>query len=87
MSTYTDENTNGYKIRTFEKGVLDNELIWHRDKKTRIVEILESKGWKFQFDNELPIDLTPGTIINIPKDKIHRVIKGSSKLVIKIKEI
>ena len=87
MSTYTDENTNGYKIRTFEKEVLDKELIWHRDQNTRIVEVLESEGWKFQFDDELPIDLFPGTIIEIPKEKIHRVIKGSSNLVIKIKEI
>jgi len=87
MSTYTDENNEGCKIRTFEETVQDQELIWHKDENERIVEVLESKGWQFQFDNELPIGLQRGTIITIPKEKIHRVIKGSGKLVIKIKEI
>ena len=86
MSTYTDENTNGYKIRTFDKDVLDNELIWHRDLKDRMVEVINGYGWKFQFDNELPLDLKPGDILYIKKDRIHRVIKGYSDLTIKIKE-
>tara|TARA_B100000424_G_scaffold271589_1_gene275065 strand:+ start:3122 stop:3385 length:264 start_codon:yes stop_codon:yes gene_type:complete len=87
MNPYTDENNTGYKIRTFEKDVPEEELIWHTDERTRVVEVLESKGWQFQFDDELPFGLQRGTIINIPKGKIHRIIKGNSNLVIKIKEI
>ena len=86
MSTYTDENTNGYKIRTFDKDVTDNELIWHRDQNDRMVEVVNGYGWKFQFDNELPLDLKPGDILYIKKDRIHRVIKGYSDLTLKIKE-
>ena len=86
MSTYTDENTNGYKIRTFDKDVPDNELIWHRDQNDRMVEVVNGYVWKFQFDNELPLDLKPGDILYIKKDRIHRVIKGYSDLTLKIKE-
>ena len=86
MRTYTDENISGYKIRTFDKDVPDKELIWHRDQNDRMVEVLGGDGWKFQFDNELPIDLKTGNILYIKKDRIHRVIKGNSNLTIKIKE-
>ena len=86
MSTYTDENTNGYKIRTIDKEVPDNELIWHRDQNDRMVEVVNGYGWKFQFDNELPLDLKPGDILYIKKDRIHRVIKCYSDLTLKIKE-
>ncbi len=87
MNLYTDEKNTGYKIRTFEKDVLEEDLIWHTDERTRLVEVIESKGWQFQFDDELPFGLQKGTIINIPKGKIHRIIKGDSNLIIKIKEI
>lgn len=87
MNPYTDENNTGYKIRTFEKDVHEEDLIWHTDERARVVEVVESKGWQFQFDDELPFGLQKGTIVNIPKGKIHRIIKGNSNLIIKIKEI
>ena len=86
MSTYTDENTNGYKIRTFDKDVPGKELIWHRDQRDRMVEVLGGDGWKFQFDNELPIKLKANHPIHIDKDRIHRLIKGSGDLILHIKE-
>jgi len=87
MNTYKDEINTGYKIRTFDKDVLEEELIWHTDEFDREVEVVESKGWQFQFDDELPFGLQKGTIIHIPQGKIHRIIKGNSNLIIKIKEI
>ena len=84
---YIDQNETGYRIRTFNKEVKEEELIWHTDERSRVVEVIESKGWQFQFDDELPFGLQKGTIINIPKGKIHRIIKGDSDLIIKIKEI
>ncbi len=38
MNPYTDEKNTGYKIRTFEKDVLEEDLIWHTDERTRLVE-------------------------------------------------
>ncbi len=63
------------------------ELVWHRDRNDRIVEILESDGWYFQFEDQLPTEMKKGDVLNIPKESYHRIIKGSNDLVVKIYEI
>ena len=82
MNPYTDENT----TRTFSKDVDPMSLIWHTDQEDRTVTVLEGKGWQFQRDNELPLELKEGVNIFIPKGKIHRVIKGQTDLKLKIKK-
>jgi quercetin dioxygenase-like cupin family protein len=47
-------------------------------------KILEGKGWQFQRDNELPLELKIGDSIFIPRHQVHRVIKGETDLKIKI---
>ena len=71
-------------IRTFSKDVDEMDLIWHRDDEDREIEILEGKGWQFQRDNELPLELKEGDRIFIPRHQVHRVIKGETYLKIKI---
>ena len=73
-------------IREFAHDVDLHELVWHRDKKDRYVTILEGTGWKFQYDNMLPIALHKGQTIFIPKETFHRVLKGSDTLKIQITE-
>ncbi len=63
------------------------ELKWHFDETDREVIVMESKGWMFQMDNELPIFLKEGDKIFVPKGVYHRVLKGDGKLKVKIKEI
>ena len=82
MNPYTDENT----TRTFSKDVDEMSLIWHTDQEDRTVTVLEGKGWQFQRDNELPLVLSEGVRIFIPKGQIHRVIKGSTDLKLKIEK-
>lgn len=71
-------------IRTFSKDVDEMDLIWHRDDEDRNIEVLEGKGWFFQRDNELPLELKEGDRIFIPRHQVHRVIKGTTDLKIKI---
>jgi len=71
-------------IRTFSKGVDEMDLIWHRDDEDRNIEVLEGKGWFFQRDNELPLELKEGDRIFIPRHQVHRVIKGETDLKISI---
>ena len=52
----------------------------------RIVKIIQGGDWKFQSEDELPISLTDGMQIYIPKETFHRVIKGSRDLIILITE-
>ena len=60
--------------------------MWHRDLHSRYITILEGNGWKFQLDNQLPIELKENTTIYIPSMAWHKVIKGNSPLKIKIEE-
>ena len=80
MNPYTDENT----TRTFSKDVDKMSLIWHTDQEDRTITVLEGKGWQLQRDNELPLALNEGDNIFIPMGQIHRVIKGSTYLKLKI---
>ena len=74
-----------YVIRTFENSVLDNELVWHRDRDSRIVSVLNGSGGKLQHDDELPIQLNQGEEYYIPKMTYHRLIKGKDNLVVRIR--
>jgi hypothetical protein len=82
-----NENRNGNIIRrTFSKDVLDKELTWHRDHEDRIVIPINENDWYVQFDNELPKKLNIDEEFFIPKNTFHRVIKGSSDLMVEIIE-
>jgi quercetin dioxygenase-like cupin family protein len=79
-------NIDNSRLREFKINTDNSELVWHKDEKDRYVTILEGEGWQFQKDNELPSILQKGDIIFIPKETYHRIIKGSSNLLINIKE-
>ena len=80
MNPYTDKDN----IRKFSSNVDELDLVWHQDKEDRLVEVLEGKGWKFQRDNNVPVDMKIGDSIFIPEGEIHRIIKGTTNLKIKI---
>jgi hypothetical protein len=81
---FNQEKYEDHLIRIFSKDVEISELKWHADNENRKVTILESDGWLFQMDNELPIELKPGDVVNIPKGVYHRIKRGLSDLKIKI---
>ena len=77
----------GKLIRTFSPDVDSEELKWHQDLKDRKVTIIESGGWSFQMENELPNKLQNAKQIFIPKLVWHRVLKGDNRLVVEIEEV
>ena len=83
---YVDlETTDEYIIREFSQNIDPIELMWHRDDEDRVIEILEvGKGWKFQYDDDLPLELKPQDTICILRHQWHRIHKGDKKLKIKI---
>lgn len=74
-------------VRTFLPSVDSDELKWHRDAKDRKVRIIESGGWEFQTENELPVLLENEMTFFIPKMSWHRVIVGHDNLVVEIEEL
>lgn len=75
-------------IRTFSGETNEEELIWHRDKEDREVSVLQSDGWYFQLDEELPVLMRPGDVFRIPKETWHRVTRRSNDaLIVRIKKL
>lgn len=86
VKPYSETVKGKTRVRTFESSVDRQELVWHRDRHTRRVTVLEGSGWRFQFDDEVPQSFNTGTTLTIPKETYHRVIAGEGKLVIEIEE-
>lgn len=76
-----------YKIRRFKGDVNSEDLIWHRDKETRLVTVIKSVGWKFQFDEQLPFELEVGEKFEITRGVYHRIIKGTGDLILRIENL
>lgn len=77
----------GVVERTFAKDINRDDLVWHRDRGDRRLVVVESVGWQFQMDNQLPINLEPGQELLVPAGNWHRVIKGSSPLRVIINKV
>ena len=75
----------GSHVREFSSDVDSDELVWHRDKENRIIEIIENDGWLFQYDNELPFIMEDSFFI--PKNTFHRIIKGNGNLVVRVTKL
>ena len=72
--------------RVFKENIEDKQLIWHKDRKDRVVKVVYGTGWKLQYDNQLPTELEPGRNYYIKKEEFHRLHKGNSELKLEIKE-
>lgn len=57
---------------------------YHTDLEDRTVTVISGEGWQFQYEGEDPIDMTKDLIIEIPANKSHKIIKGTTDLVVTI---
>lgn len=71
-------------VRRFSRDVDSHELKWHRDDEDRVVTPLAENDWLFQRDNHLPEPIRGE--IKIARGEWHRVIKGTTDLVVRIKK-
>jgi hypothetical protein len=73
-------------IRLFDESVDSEELVWHRDKRDRMVEVISGTGWKFQYDNNMPFELKTGMRFYVGSQSYHRLLKGKTELLLRITE-
>jgi hypothetical protein len=71
-------------LRKFSENVIQEQLAWHRDREDRTIIIVEGIGWKFQRDNHLPEIISVGDRISVSAGEYHRLIKGSTNLIVTI---
>jgi hypothetical protein len=64
----------------------DMEMVWHTDGSDRKIRVVYGHGWRFQFDNELPISLQEGDEIIVKTGTYHRLLMGYDNLVLNIEE-
>jgi hypothetical protein len=74
-------------LRTFKVSLDDDELEWHVDFESRIITIIKSGGWLFQWDNQLPVALEDGAELYIYPYVWHRIHKGNSDLIIRVSKL
>ena len=86
-SPYREIKMKSATLRVFDQEVEEEDLVLHRDRKKRKIEVLESGNWKLQLDNNRPILLEKGMTYTIPKMVYHRVIKGQYDLVLRIQDV
>lgn len=85
MRPYKEVLENNISYRVFTQSTPEEEFVWHRDQEDRSINLLqEETDWMFQYDNELPIKITSGSTLFVPKDMYHRLIKGTGDLHLKI---
>jgi hypothetical protein len=74
-------------IRVFQANVPDDELKWHWDGEDRIIKICNPTNWKLQIDNEFPFTLEANQIHHIKQGVWHRLIKGTTELIVEVTKI
>lgn len=84
---YLDNRNENYIVREFPCSIEDEDLVWHRDEKDRLIKVIRGSGWSIQFENSLPVPLIENVSYWIEKDEWHRLIKGENSLLIKILEM
>lgn len=74
-------------IRIFTDKIDDSFFEWHRDKKDRLIKFIHvDPGWKFQYDDQLPMTIELYQELFIEKARYHRLVKGNGKVIILIEE-
>jgi len=86
MYPFKQVKISGHLIREFSKDANPGSLIWHRDRNSRTVRVLEGIGWLLQMDNQVPVLMEAGDQHYIPENTYHRVIMGSTNLILEINE-
>jgi hypothetical protein len=77
-------------IRKFEDGISNDHLVWHRDKTSREIFVLDGSDWYLQLDNELPKQMEVNKTYFIHSLVYHRILNPNrvkSPLILRIKEL
>ena len=72
-------------IRTFSEHTDEDELVWHRDTRDRVIDVVWNSGWQIQFEDQMPVSIN--TVTEIPRMVYHRLIKGNGNLILDIIEL
>lgn len=84
---YSERLDDGIIIRSFSELTPEDEFVWHRDHNDREIVATTGRGWKIQFDNQMPEEIKIGKTFYVKKGEYHRLLKGNDNLTLRIKEL
>jgi quercetin dioxygenase-like cupin family protein len=86
--TVIDDNSFYRIFSRYDTEEMDEEFIWHRDRRDREIYVVAGYGWKLQMENKMPQKLKEGDTINISQMEYHRLINEDAEtgLILKIVE-
>lgn len=73
-------------MRVFVEDVEEGLLKWHKDRFDTKFQVVGGKDWMLQLDQEKPVLLEIGKTYHIPKEMMHRIIKGKYNLILEVVE-
>lgn len=84
---FNENKLKNFYVREFSCSLTQDQLKWHQDEEDRIIELISGDNWYLQLDDSLPQKIIEGKKYFIPKLSWHRLIKGSSNLIIKLEKM
>ena len=83
--SYCWEDNHNRFIRSFDADTDERDLVWHRDTRDRVIDVVWNTGWQIQFEDQMPVSIN--TVTEIPRMVYHRLIKGEGNLILDIIEL
>lgn len=83
--SYCWEENHSRFIRSFDADTDERDLVWHRDTRDRVIDVVWNTGWQIQFEDQMPVSIN--TVTEIPRMVYHRLIKGEGNLILDIIEL
>ncbi len=85
-SPYCEMDLGCHKMRVFVEDVNEELLRWHKDRIDAHFQVVGGRDWYLQLEHEKPILLEIGKSYFIPKETMHRIIKGKFNLILEVAE-
>lgn len=86
QSPYCEMDMGSCKMRVFVEDVEEDLLRWHKDRSNANFKVVGGKDWYLQMEHDKPILLEIGKSYYIPKDTMHRILKGKYNLILEVVE-
>ena len=83
---YCEMDVGCCKMRVYVEDVEEETLRWHKDRVNAHFKVVGGKDWMLQLEHEKPVVLEIGKSYYIPKEVMHRIIKGKYNLIIEVVE-
>ncbi len=81
---YCDFESTECTMRVYVEDVEEDKLIWHKDPKHVYFKVIGGRDWKIMLENFPPMELEIGKSYYIPRENMHKMVKGKNNLILEL---